>query len=124
MKTTSSRRRVIAAAVMSAGVALAGLGSSAGMAQADPEPGPNDAHHWCPGQEPVRTGNARTDPLNWDWNICHTYWYVLPGQGNVSSMIWDGDNPPAPPPSGPFWTPPVPPGWCMGLFVPSPCPQS
>jgi hypothetical protein len=47
------------------------------------------------------TGNHITDPLNWDWNVCHTYYIVLPGQGNVSSMIWDGDDPPGPPPSPP-----------------------
>ena len=39
------------------------------------------------------TGNHITDPLNWDWNVCHTYYFLWPGMGNVSNMIWDGDNP-------------------------------
>ena len=26
--------------------------------------------------------------------VCHTYYYLWPGMGNVSNMIWDGDNPP------------------------------
>jgi hypothetical protein len=47
----------------------------------------------------VQTGNQVVNPVIWDSSICHTYWYVYPGQGNVSTMIWDGDNPP--PPAGP-----------------------
>jgi hypothetical protein len=55
-------------------------------------------HHWCPGQTPVpATGNHITDPLNWDWNVCHTYYFLWQGMGNVSNMIWDGDNPPPKP---------------------------
>ena len=60
-------------------------------------------HHWCPGQQTVPpTGNHITDPLNWDWNVCHTYYFVWQGMGNVSKVIWDGDNPPPkpPPPTG------------------------
>jgi len=83
----------------------------AGTAHADQ--GPYGPKHWCPGEVPVpKTGNHVTDPLNWDWNVCHTYWIVLPGQGNVSSLIWDGDNPPAPPPPPPGLNfCPIPP-WC------------
>jgi hypothetical protein len=71
------------------------------------------ARHWCPGQVPVpKTGNHITDPLNWDWNVCHTYYFVWPGMGNVSQLIWDGDNPPPkpPPPPGLNFCP-IPP-WC------------
>jgi hypothetical protein len=75
-----------------------------------PDWGP--AHHWCPGEEPVTTGNHITDPLNWDWNVCHTYYYVWPGMGNVSSLIWDGENPPPKPPPAPALNfCPIPP-WC------------
>ena len=91
---------VTAAALLSG--AVAGVGPTGFTAQAQPGiPAPADdngwgpAHHWCPGQEPrPATGNHVTDPLNWDWNVCHTYYFLWSGMGNVSSMIWDGDNPP------------------------------
>lgn len=69
--------------------------------------------HWCPGQQPVpTTGNHITDPIRWDWNVCHTYYYVWPGMGNVSNVIWDGDNPPPKPPPPPALNfCPIPP-WC------------
>jgi hypothetical protein len=53
------------------------------------------------------TGNHVTDPLNWDWNVCHTYYFLWPGMGNVSSLIWDGENPPPkpPPPMGVYCDP-------------------
>jgi hypothetical protein len=98
MSTTHTLKRIITGALLSGGIAVAGFGLAAGTAHADPI-GPK---HWCPGEQPVpKTGNHITDPLNWDWNVCHTYYIVLPGQGNVSSMIWDGDDPPGPPPSPP-----------------------
>ena len=100
------------------------VGMSAGTAQAKPGPVPLNAWpgcpndhpagpcHWCPGDPPVQTGNLRVDPVRWDASICHTYWYVTPGQGNVSRVIWDGDDPPAPPPPPPGLNfCPIPP-WC------------
>lgn len=101
-------------------------GVDATTAQAQPVPAPlhhspfatdggdwGPPHHWCPGQQPVpQTGNERVDPLNWDWNVCHTYYFVWSGLGNVSNGIWDGDNPPprpAPAPGLNFC--PIPP-WC------------
>lgn len=85
---------------------MAGLGLTVGTVGASPGgawPGcPNDHPsgpcHWCPSDPPVQTGNLRTDPVRWDANVCHTYWYVYPGQGNVASMIFEGDAPPPPPP--------------------------
>jgi hypothetical protein len=67
--------------------------------------------HWCPGDPPVQTGNLRVDPVRWDANVCHTYWYVG-GGGNVARTIWEGDQPPppAPPPPGLNFCP-IPP-WC------------
>ena len=53
----------------------------------------------CPGDPPVATGNIRVNPVIWDNNICHEYWYVYHGQGNVAQNIWDGPNPPGPPPA-------------------------
>jgi len=50
---------------------------------------------------PVQTGNIRVNPVIWDNSVCHTYWYVYPGQGNVAENIWEGDGPPPPPPPPP-----------------------
>jgi hypothetical protein len=124
MNTTHKRKRIIAGALMSAGVAIAGMALSAGIAEAVPPGGP---HTWCPGDPPVPTGNIRVNPVVWDNNICHEYWYVYHGQGNVAQNIWDGPNPPGPPPGqeGPFPPPPpLPPGLCWGGILPIPhqCP--
>ena len=64
----------------------------AGMTHAD-DNGWGPPKHWCPGEPALMTGNDVTDPLNWDWNVCHTYDILYPGMGNVSQMFWDGDNP-------------------------------
>jgi hypothetical protein len=40
-----------------------------------------------------------TNPVRWDFNVCHTYWYVYFGQGNVAQNIFEGDVPPPPPPT-------------------------
>ena len=37
----------------------------------------------------MRTGNQRVNPVVWDNNVCHTYWYVLEGQGNVANNIFE-----------------------------------
>lgn len=87
-----------------------------------PEERPEGPCRWCPGDPPVQTGNLRVNPVRWDETVCHTYWYVYHGQGNVAQNIWEGEVPPPPPPPAPGWTPPVPPGWCHGLFLPYPCP--
>jgi hypothetical protein len=56
-----------------------------------------------------------TGPWNqaiWDMNVCHTWYAVGYGKGNVPmkggvpSSVWDGDNPPPPNPP-----PAVPPLW-------------
>ena len=72
---------------------------------------------WCPGDEVGGFGGGFNTPAdarpNWNWNACHTYHYVNPGQGNVSSTVWDGDNPPARL-RGRRRT-------CWSLFIPRPC---
>ena len=76
-----------------------------------PEDHPAGPCHWCPGDPPVQTGNLRVDPVRWDANVCHTYWYVG-GGGNVARTIWEGDEPPPPPPPPPGLNfCPIPP-WC------------
>jgi hypothetical protein len=120
MTTTSMLKRITTGALVSAGVAVAGLGLAAGTAQAGTPPG--GPYTWCPGDPPVATGNIRVNPVIWDNNTCHSYYYVYHGQGNVAQNIWDGPNPPGPPPPPPNLTPPLPPGWCWSLFIPAPCP--
>jgi len=126
VETNCSRKRIIGGALISAGIAIAGVGLSAGIAGATPPGGPNT---WCPGDPPVSTGNIRINPVIWDDTICHEYWYVYHGQGNVAQNIWDGPNPPGPPPDirGYQPPPPLPPGLCWptgGSFIPMPilCP--
>jgi hypothetical protein len=122
MKATQHRKRVLAGAMLSASLAIAGMGSSTGIAEAQTPPG--GPHTWCPGDPPVETGNKRVNPVIWDTNICHEYWFVYHGQGNVAQNIWDGPNPPGPPPGQgvPAPPPPLPPGWCWAMFLPGPCP--
>jgi hypothetical protein len=81
--------------LVSGGLGLAALGPASGTAQADT----GVPHQWCPGDSDP---TAPTRVYNWDWNVCHTYYWVKSGQGNVpfegdlhGSILWDGDNPPA-----------------------------
>ena len=104
------------ATAVAAGAAAAGLAIGAGAAQADPVPAP--ANSWCPGQA------LPFSNIQWDMNVCHT-WYIVPfGKGNVrmvdlkgiaqDSFIYaDGPAPmftappppPGPPPGTPFCSP-------------------
>lgn len=101
-------KKMFAGALLSGVVAVAGLSLGAGTAQATSPDGP---YTWCPGQPKSAymppggvPGPASPGPtINWDWSVCHTFWAVQWGQGNVGSSIWDGDNPPAPVPQP--WTP-------------------
>ena len=105
-------KNVIAGALLAGSIAATGL--AAGVAQADtfsPQP-----HSWCPGKGLPFPG------IGWNMGVCHT-WYMVPqGQGNVRlggstkdsfvladvpAPVWD--QPPPPPPSPqpphPFCTP-------------------
>ena len=54
-------------------------------------------------------------------NVCHTYYYVPWGKGNVGYNSWDGPNPPAPRPL--FRRSRChPPGKCGSMWIPGPCP--
>jgi hypothetical protein len=81
---------------------------AAGILARCPEDNPSGPCRWCPGDPPVQTGNLRVNPVIWDANVCHTYWYVYSGQGNVAQSIFEEDAPP-PPPGLNFC--PIPP-WC------------
>lgn len=103
-------KRVIAGALLSGGIAVAGLGLGAGTAQAIAGP-----FTWCPGQSMVwPAGPDMTFGVNppitehhvWDMSVCHTWYHIPAGWGNVpivapngqntltGSNVWDGDNPP------------------------------
>jgi hypothetical protein len=104
------------ALLVSGGLGWAGSNLAAGTARADAcnSPGsdsracpPRGPNHWCPGQsmDPARGGPGTT--VVWDTKVCHTWFFVGYGQGNVannyggaagSPNVWDGDDPPAPPP--------------------------
>jgi hypothetical protein len=96
--------RIVAGTVLAGGVAMAGSSVVAVTAHAQHGPPPlnhwpscTEEHpqgNWCPGQPLPPTGNHITNQLRWDNNVCHTYYYVNFGTGNVASNIWDGPNPP------------------------------
>jgi len=98
-------------ALLWGGVAAVAGPVAAGSWPGCPPDHPEGPCHWCPGDPPVQTGNLRVDPVRWDANVCHTYWYVG-GGGNVARTIWEGDAPPASPPTPPGLNfCPIPP-WC------------
>jgi len=113
MHTSRTMKPLLQRALLSVGVVLLGFGLTGGTADARPGPVPVGAWpgcpedhpegpcHWCPGDPPVQTGNIRVYPVIWDNNVCHTYWYVYSGQGNVAHNIWEGEGPPPPPPPWP-----------------------
>ncbi|KAA0095957.1 hypothetical protein CIW49_20625 [Mycolicibacterium sp. P1-18] len=106
MTTTSRTTRAAAAALLAGAGALAGTVLSPATAQADPgrATGP---FTWCPGQYQGFTPSGPGRP-NWDWNVCHTYWWVYgePG-GNVAESVWEGGLPPAQIPLENLTRPPV-----------------
>jgi hypothetical protein len=92
MDRTRNAKTILAGALLSGGLAVAGLGPAAGTAHAD---GP---HRWCPGN-PKNMPYVVNGLIDWDWNVCHTWYSTNYGMGNVTSQgrpmsIWDGDNPP------------------------------
>ncbi len=130
MSITLDPKGIAAGAILSASVLLGGLGLTEGAAHAQPGnswPGcppdsPSGPCRWCPGDPPVQTGNIKVNPVVWDNNACHTYWYVYFGQGNVAQNIFEGETPPPPPP-------PPPPAiistreQCLAILGPVFCPR-
>ena len=101
MTTTHTVTRIVAGALLAGGVVVTGFGLGSGPAVAQ-------GYTWCPGQRLPSAG------LGWDMNVCHTFYTVPFGTGNVpmfdvngnplNSYMW-ADSPP--PPLGP--PPPLPP---------------
>ncbi|ORW31672.1 hypothetical protein AWB91_15475 [Mycobacterium paraense] len=78
-------QRLLAGGLVSVTFAVAGLGLSAGTAQAKPR-GP---YQWCPGQQLPETD------VVWDMNVCHTWYRVDYGfQANRGHFVYEGDTPP------------------------------
>jgi hypothetical protein len=118
MDTTQTLKKIIAGALLSGCVSVTVSGLAAGPAQADPgDPFSPQPHSWCPGQGLPFWG------IQWDMSVCHT-WYMVPiGQGNVRLATPEGNPvssfisadipapiftpvpPPPPPPPHPFCTP-------------------
>ncbi len=111
MKTTHNMTRILVGALLSGGVALAGAWAP-GIAHANGGP-----YTWCPGQSMDWPTGPNTTTLGmhaqyvWDMNVCHTWYKVTYGYGNVPRIVngastlqgsntWDGDDPPPPNPSG------------------------
>ncbi|MBX7431853.1 hypothetical protein JDV09_06980 [Mycobacterium sp. Y57] len=92
MSSTHRVRPTVAAALISAAVSCAGLMLTPAIAHAEPfAKGP---YTWCPGQP---KNFDMSDPPNWDWNVCHTYWNVMGVPGNVSQYVFEGAVPPVDP---------------------------
>ena len=93
MNITPNPKRILTAALLSGGVAVAALAT--GTAQAAPGDNFSQPHQWCPGQ------SLPMDDVHWDNNICHTwFWVPVGGMGNAGQFVWDGATPPphGPPP--------------------------
>jgi hypothetical protein len=87
-------KRFVAVGVVTAGLAAAAvIAMGAGAASAG---GP---YTWCPGMsmsgvdENTHIGGPGT-AVQWNMKICHTWYSVNAGMGNVTGDVWDGDDPP------------------------------
>src|SRR4029079_7802385 len=82
-------KRAAAAAMLAGAGALASVVLTPATAQAEPGRATGPVT-WCPGQHEGFAGSGPGRP-NWDWNVCHTYWWVYgePG-GNVAESVWEG----------------------------------
>lgn len=104
-------KRVFAGALVTVGLAAAGLSVGTGTALALPA----EPHTWCPGDSMYSPTGPGANYV-WDMNVCHTWQYVRGSVGNVGvqvpagydpvtfqptgweiqpySNVWDGPNPP------------------------------
>ena len=110
MTTVHRRKRLIAGALLSSGLAAAALALAA-----EANAGPVGPLNWCPGQ------TLPGADVHWDMGNCHSYYYVFAGQGNVgdgslggNNSVWEGANPPDGPASGPISH-----KWCPGQPLPN-----
>lgn len=100
----ASTAKAIAGALLTCGAMVAGIGLAGGTAEAQPTfrftPAPDGGPWtWCPGQDMsgINTTTGRGGPgigVDWDMTVCHTWYGVNWGWGNVTPYIWDGPDPP------------------------------
>jgi hypothetical protein len=101
-----SLARLAISGLVTGGLAAAALGLGAGTASAG---GP---YTWCPGMSMAGT-NMDTHTggpglgVDWDMTVCHKWWAVNVGMGNVSRNIWEGDPPQPPEAFEPVQCPPI-----------------
>lgn len=115
MDTSRPLRNVVGAALLSCGLAVAGMALALGSAHAQPGPLPA-THGFVPEDGPVPPGasgpytccpedqktglhpqTGRGCPgtqVNWDASQCHTWYGVVWGHGNAAPGIWEGGPPP------------------------------
>jgi hypothetical protein len=94
MSSISRTKRVAAAALLAGAGALSGLVLTPATADANPDARGTGPFTWCPGQHQGFAGGGPDRPA-WDWNVCHTYWWVHGTPGNVAPSVWEGALPPA-----------------------------
>jgi hypothetical protein len=114
MEGSHTLKKMIVGALFS-GAAVAGMALALGTAQAEPSappshdplsvdgpvpPGASGPYTCCPedqagGLHP-QTGRGCPPNPNWDKGVCHTWYGVVWGHGNVSPGVWEGSGPPPP----------------------------
>jgi hypothetical protein len=106
-------KKMIAGALLSGGVAVAGLGLTAGTAQAQPGPAPLNHFTWCPGHPDPNDHISPGGPIaamqreGWDLNVCHDYWCPAAGfpDSPQHNDIVEGDHVPRGPACAPLCAP-------------------
>lgn len=96
MNTTHTMKRIIAGALLSGGVAVAGFGMAAGTAQA--QPGFARGMEWCPGQH---WEWFVPPPADRDMSVCHNV-KVVGHRGGSFTVVEDTVPPPPPSPGFPW----------------------
>jgi hypothetical protein len=115
MGTTRTLKKVVAATVLSGGLAVPGMWLAVGSAEAQPgpvaqthgfvpedgpvPPGASGPYTCCPedqktGLHPQTGRGCPGTEVNWDASQCHTWYGVYWGHGNAAPGIWEGGPPP------------------------------
>src|SRR5262249_35844848 len=74
-----------ASALVSGGLAVAGLGLASTAQACNGAWGPcgYGPNHWCPGDSLYMDRGGPYQGVEWDMNVCHTWYRVAEGAGNV-----------------------------------------
>jgi len=90
--------------LVSGGLGLSGLGAGTAQAACTPDTGGYSCgygpNHWCPGDSVYSDQGGPDNGVNWDMSVCHTWYRVAQGAGNVpvperpgsnenSSTVWE-----------------------------------